>query len=76
MEVTATEFRINLGHYLDLSGKEEIWIRKNGKRVARLVGANSSSVDAISGILKEASSGPSDRHTIREKRLSAHEVHD
>ena len=76
MEVTATEFRTNLGHYLDLSGKEEIWIRKNGIRVARLVGVNSSSVDAISGILKEASSGPIDRHTIREKRLSAHEVHD
>ena len=76
MEVSATQFKTNLGYYLDLSSTEEIWIKKNGKRIARLVGAKVSSVDAISGILKETSAEMTDRHSIREERLSGYEMHD
>ena len=76
MEVTATQFKTNLGHYLDLSNTEEIWIKKNGKRIARLVGAKVSSVDAISCILKETAVEMTDRHSIREERLSEYEMHD
>ena len=76
MEVTATQFKMNFGHYLDLSRKEDIWIKKNGKTVAKLVSTSVSSVDAITGILKGSSSGTIDRHSIRAERLSDHEVHD
>jgi prevent-host-death family protein len=38
MEITATEFKMNLGKYLDTSEREDVIITKNGKPVARLVG--------------------------------------
>ena len=76
MEVTATQFKSNFGHYLEQSRIEDIWIKKNGKTVAKLVSTGVSSVDAISGILKEASPETADRHSIREERLSEYEVHD
>ncbi len=75
MEVTATEFKTNLGHYLKLVQAEDIWISKNGKRIAKLVNPNISSVDAITGILKDTG-GPADRHSIREERLAGYEIHD
>ena len=52
LEITATEFKVNLGHYLDLVPTEDIWVTRNGKYVARLVNPNVSAVDSISGILK------------------------
>lgn len=74
MEVTATQLKSNFGHYLEQSRFEDIWIRKNGKTVAKLVSTSVSSVDAISGILK--GTARTDRHSIREERLSEYEVHD
>jgi prevent-host-death family protein len=38
MEITATEFKTNLGKYLDAVEREDVIITKNGKPVARLVG--------------------------------------
>jgi len=37
MIVSATEFKMNLGKYLDLVNQEEITITRNGKTVAKLV---------------------------------------
>ncbi len=76
MEVTATQFKANFGHYLEQSRREDIWIKKNGKTVAKLISTSISSVDAISGILKGTSAAETNRHTIRDERLSEHEVHD
>ena len=76
MEVSATQFKSNFGHYLEQSRFEEILISKNGKPVAKLVPTGVSSVDAISGILKETSPAGIDRYSIREERLSQYEVHD
>lgn len=76
MEVTATQLKSNFGHYLEQSRFEDIWIRKNGKIVAKLVSTNVSSVDAISGILKGTEPAKTDRHSIREERLSEYEMHD
>ena len=76
MEITATQLKSNLGYYLEQSRKEDIWIKKNGKPIARLVSASVSSVDAITGILKETSPGHTDCHSIREERLSEYEVYD
>ena len=68
MEITATEFKTNFGHYLDLVPTEDIWITKNGKVVVRLVNPNVSAVDSISGILKGKVSEEIDRHSIRDER--------
>ena len=37
MMVTSTDFKMNLGRYLDLAAQEEIVITKNGRRIAKLV---------------------------------------
>lgn len=76
MEITATELKMNLGKYIDRSRIEDIWIKKNGKTVAKLVGTSVSSVDAISGILASSSDDNMNRHSIREERLAKHEMHD
>ena len=76
MEVTDTQLKSNFGHYLELSRFEDIWIKKNGKTVAKLVSTSVSSVDAISGILKGTSPARTDRHSIREERLAEYEMHD
>lgn len=37
MVVTSTEFKLNLGRYLDMVLHEEIIITKNGRRIAKLI---------------------------------------
>ena len=76
LEVTATEFKVNLGHYLDLVPTEDIWVTRNGKYVARLVNPNVSAVDSISGILKGKGSEDIDRHSLREERISRYDAAD
>ena len=36
MIVTATEFKSNLGKYLELVATQDVYITKNGKNIARL----------------------------------------
>ncbi len=74
LEVTVTEFKVNLGHYLDLVPTEDIWVTRNGKYVARLVNPNISAVDSISGILKGKTPETIDRHSLREERMSLHDA--
>ncbi len=71
-QVTATEFKMNLGHYLEKVHTEDIWITKNGK----LVNPNVSAVDSIAGILKEQISSDTDRYSIREERLERNAIDD
>ena len=46
MNVTATEFKNQLGCFLDLASKEDIFISKNGKIVAKLCTPNKTCVDS------------------------------
>ena len=75
-QITATELKLNLGHYLDLVLTEDIWITKNGKMIAKLVNPNVSAVDSIAGILKEQISSDTDRYSIREERLERNAIDD
>ena len=76
MKVTATEFKTNFGHYLDLLSEEDIWITRNGKTVAKLINPNVSSVDSISGILEDKLPSNLNRHILREERMSKYEIDD
>lgn len=76
MRVTATEFKLNLGKYLELVRTEDIWVTKNGKTVAKLINPNVSSVDAISGVLAGKIPADLTRHVLREERLSQYERND
>ena len=75
-QVTATEFKMNLGYYLEKVHTEDIWITKNGKMIAKLVNPNVSAVDSIAGILKEQISSDTDRYSIREERLERNAIDD
>ena len=76
MQITATEFKLNLGRYLDLVLTEDIWISRNGKTIAKLVNPNVSAVDSISGILKGKIHPDLNRHSMREERTARYEMHD
>lgn len=75
-KVTATEFKMNLGHYLEMVLTEDIWITKNGKTVAKLVNPNVSAVDSISGILKGKIPEDIDCHSLREERVANYAIND
>jgi prevent-host-death family protein len=73
MQITATEFKTNIGKYLTLVDEEDIIITKNGKGIAKLTPLKENKVDiakSLFGIL------PNDGITLeqaREERLSKHE---
>lgn len=53
MTVTATEFKMNFGKYLELSRVEDIFITKNNKTVARVcnpLNDKVASLNALAGI--------------------------
>ena len=69
MSITATELKMNLGKYLMLAEKEDVYITKNGKVVAKLTNPFQDRVDmakSLFGIL------PADisEAEAREERLS------
>lgn len=71
MIVTATEFKTNLGKYLEMAASQDIFITKNGKSIARLTtpAVNKLAVlDDLAGIVPQEKA--MDENTIREERLS------
>lgn len=74
MIVTATEFKTNFGKYLDMITKEDIFITRNGKTIAKVVNPQISAVDSLRGMLKDAPSDL-DLNSLREERLSKYEDH-
>ncbi len=70
MIVTATEFKTNLGKYLEMAMKQDIFITKNGKSIARLTSPTVNKLavlDSLVGIVSEGS--VMDEETIRKERL-------
>ena len=72
MQITATEFKNNIGKYLALASKEDIYITKNGKSIAKLTNIKQDKVEmakSLFGILPADAS----LEQAREERLSRHE---
>ena len=69
MVVTATEFKASFGKYLGLLQREDIFITKNGKTIAKVSNPNVSAVDAISGLLEGKLPEGFDARILREERL-------
>ena len=74
MVVTATEFKTNFGKYLELIAKEDIFITRNGKMVAKVVNPQVSAVDSLRGMIGGISSDI-DMDSLREERLLKYEDH-
>lgn len=72
MIVTATEFKTNFGKYLDMLTKEDIFITRNGKIIAKVINPQVSAVDSLRGMLKNVPSDI-DMDSLREERLSKYE---
>lgn len=75
MIVTATDFKKNIGKYLDMANKEDIFITKNGKNVAKLTNSKQDRremAQSLFGIL------PADTATenVKKERLSRYECAD
>ena len=70
MSITATELKQNLGKYLLLSSKEDIFITKNGKIIAKLTNPYQdkvSTAQSLFGILPQ----DADIKSSKEERLAA-----
>ena len=74
MIVTATEFKTNFGKYLDMLTKEDNFITRNGKTIAKVINPQVSAVDSLRGMLKNVPSDI-DLDSLREERLSKYEDH-
>ena len=72
MIVNATEFKTNFGKYLDMLTKEDIFITRNGKTIAKVINPQVSAVDSLRGMLKNVPSDI-DMDSLREERLSKYE---
>ena len=55
MQITATELKLNMGKYLSMASMHDIYITKNGRRIARLTNPSPDRVamlDSLVGIVK------------------------
>ena len=69
MEITATELKLNMGKYLSMAASRDIYITKNGRRIARLTNPSPERVamlDSLVGIARDEALTLED---IRKERL-------
>ena len=55
MQITATELKMNMGKYLSMASRQDIFITKNGQRIAKLTNPSPDRVamlDSLVGIAK------------------------
>jgi prevent-host-death family protein len=70
MQITATEFKTNMGKYLAMASRRDIYITKNGQRIAKLTNPapdRMAMLDSLAGIAKDESLSP---EALKEERLS------
>ena len=71
MIVTATEFKSNLGKYLELVATQDVYITKNGKNIARLTSTSTSKLAVLDELVGIAADAPvQDEDSIRRERLA------
>lgn len=68
MVVTVTEFKANFEKYLELVAREDVFITRNGKTVAKVVNPQISAVDSLRGMLGNIPSDI-DMDSLREEPL-------
>lgn len=71
MIVTATEFKTNLGKYLELAAAQDIFITKNGKSIARLTSPSVNKLAVLDNLVGVVPQDDGlDEKAIREERLA------
>ena len=69
MQITATELKLKLGKYLSLANQRDIYITKNGQRVARLTNPSPDRVAVLDSLVGIARSEDVTLDDIRKERL-------
>lgn len=71
MVITATEFKTNLGKYLELVATQDVYITKNGKSIARLTSPATNKLSVLDELVGVAAIVPPlDDDMIRKERLA------
>ncbi len=71
MIITATELKLNLGKYLDMSSYEDILITKNGKIIAKLSQPDAEKIAILNTLVGYAGNGKDiSLDEIKRERLS------
>ncbi len=76
MLVTATEFKSNIGKYLNLVAEEDIFITKNGKHVAKLSSTKQDKVEIAKSLFGIAKGSDLTVEKAREERRRRYETTD
>ncbi len=69
MRVSATEFKMNMGKYIERAAVEDIIITRNGKDVALLTNVEGKRKDALKSLRGIIKGAELTRGQIREERL-------
>jgi prevent-host-death family protein len=69
MIITSTEFKLNLGRYLDLVSQEEIIITRNGRRIAKLTADEEDLVSVAQSLFGIAANANLTDGKIKEERI-------
>ena len=69
MQITATELKLNMGKYLSMAGRRDIFITKNGKRIAKLTNPSPDRVAVMDSLVGIAESEDITLDGIRKERL-------
>lgn len=69
MQITATELKLNMGKYLSMAGRRDIFITKNGKRIAKLTNPSPDRVAVLDSLVGIAESEDITLEGIRKERL-------
>lgn len=70
MIVTATEFKTNLGKYLELAATQDIFVTRNGKSIARITNPAVNKLELLDALVGVAPDTELNENTAREERLS------
>ena len=71
MTITATEFKTNLGKYLDAISNEDIFITKNGKVIAQLSKPQLNKLNVLNNLLGIVDNGSNiELDDIKKDRLA------
>ncbi len=69
MQITATEFKLNMGKYLSMASRHDIFITKNGQPIAKLTNPSPDRVAMLDSLVGIAQGADISLDDIKKERL-------
>ena len=69
MQISLSELKVNVGKYVDMAENQEVFITRNGKQIAKIVGMRAEKADAARALIGSIKSDL-DYEKAREGRLA------